>query len=301
MATKLLENSSFALVRTNPKLTTNVKLVVDSSDRLYLESYDANSELSKAKYKAFKVSEKSSYDFDLSRFYRNGGTPAEISFDVLRISSDLSVKESYGEQYEFQYNYGATSINSNVYSEEFGIHAPIWLESTIPDYFVVFRIDGPVNINNANSSDENLNELIARDPSNFVDLILKKSSIIKTFDLTENSNIGKYIRNYRNNERFPTVPLVFSTEREKSTKWNGIDINSGGFTSKDEFLYKQIFSIDSTIIEDEFYITHRFTEEHTSNSGKYEGKVIVQFKDTDGNPTNKLILPIKEKLYINII
>jgi hypothetical protein len=258
MATKLLENSSFALVRTNPKLTTNVKLVVDSTDRLYLESFDANAELSKAKYKAFKVSEKSSYDFDLSRFYRSGETPAEISFDVLRISSDLSVKESYGEQYEFQYNYGATSINSNVYSEEFGIHAPIWLESTIPDYFIVFRIDGPVNVNNVNSSEENLNELIAKDPANFVDLILKKSTIIKTFDLTENSNAGKYIRNYRNDERFPVVPLIFSTEREKSTKWNGVDIKSGGFTSKDEFLYKQIFGIDSTIIEDEFYITQGF-------------------------------------------
>jgi hypothetical protein len=51
---------------------------------------------------------------------------------------------------------------------------------------------------------------------------------------------------------------------------------------------------------DEYYITHRFTEEHTLNSGKFEGKVIIQFKDTNGNPTNKLILPVKEKLFINI-
>jgi len=258
MAVKLLENSSFALVRTNPKLTTNVKLVVDSNNGLYLESFDANSELSKAKYKAFKVSEKSSYDFDLNRFYRGGETPPEISFDVLRISSDITVQESYDKQYEFQYNYGAESINSNIYSEEFGILAPIWLESTIPDYFIVFRIEGPVNVNNVNASDENLNDLIAKDPGQFVDLILKKSTIIKTFDLTENSNIGKYIRNYRNNERFPTVPLIFSTEREKATKWNGIDIKSGGFTSKDEYSYNQIFSVDSTIIEDEYYITQGF-------------------------------------------
>lgn len=51
---------------------------------------------------------------------------------------------------------------------------------------------------------------------------------------------------------------------------------------------------------DEVYIVHRFTEEQTSRPGKYEGKVIVQFRDTDLNPTNKLILPIREKLYINI-
>ena len=51
---------------------------------------------------------------------------------------------------------------------------------------------------------------------------------------------------------------------------------------------------------DEYYITYRFTEQQTSKIGKFEGKVIVQFRDTDLNPTSKLILPVKEKLYINI-
>lgn len=51
---------------------------------------------------------------------------------------------------------------------------------------------------------------------------------------------------------------------------------------------------------DEYYITHRFTETQTSEIGKFEGRVIVQFRDTNLNPTTKLILPVKEKLYINI-
>jgi hypothetical protein len=51
---------------------------------------------------------------------------------------------------------------------------------------------------------------------------------------------------------------------------------------------------------DEYYITYRFTEEQTSNIGKFEGKIMVQFNDTNGNPTTKLILPVKEKLFINI-
>ena len=53
-------------------------------------------------------------------------------------------------------------------------------------------------------------------------------------------------------------------------------------------------------ILDEYYITYRFTEQQTSKIGKFEGKIIVQFRDTDLNPTSKLILPIREKLYINI-
>lgn len=51
---------------------------------------------------------------------------------------------------------------------------------------------------------------------------------------------------------------------------------------------------------DEFYIVFRFTEQQTSEIGKFEGKINVQFLDTDLNPTTKLILPVKEKLYINI-
>jgi hypothetical protein len=51
---------------------------------------------------------------------------------------------------------------------------------------------------------------------------------------------------------------------------------------------------------EEYYITHRFTETQTSEMGKFEGKITIQFLDTDLNPTTKLILPVKEKLYINI-
>lgn len=51
----------------------------------------------------------------------------------------------------------------------------------------------------------------------------------------------------------------------------------------------------------EYYIVYRFTEEQTSVKGRYEGKVIIQFLDLNQVPTTKLILPIQEKLFINII
>jgi hypothetical protein len=52
---------------------------------------------------------------------------------------------------------------------------------------------------------------------------------------------------------------------------------------------------------DEYYITYRFTEDNTSEKGRYEAIITVQFYDESSNPTNKLIVPIKEKLFINII
>lgn len=52
---------------------------------------------------------------------------------------------------------------------------------------------------------------------------------------------------------------------------------------------------------DEYYITYRFTENNTSLKGRFEGLITVQFLDSSSNPTNKLIVPIKEKLFINVI
>jgi hypothetical protein len=52
---------------------------------------------------------------------------------------------------------------------------------------------------------------------------------------------------------------------------------------------------------DEYFITYRFTEEQTSKKGRYEGLVTVQFLDVNLSPTTKLILPIQEKLFVNVI
>jgi hypothetical protein len=52
---------------------------------------------------------------------------------------------------------------------------------------------------------------------------------------------------------------------------------------------------------DEYYIIYRFTENDTSVKGRYEGVVTIQFMDTGMTPTNKLIVPLKEKLYINVV
>jgi hypothetical protein len=69
-------------------------------------------------------------------------------------------------------------------------------------------------------------------------------------------------------------------------------LNSDCFVTTRTKLYNQT--------TEEYYITHRFTETQTSEMGKFEGKITIQFLDTNGNPTTKLILPVKEKLYINI-
>ncbi len=54
-------------------------------------------------------------------------------------------------------------------------------------------------------------------------------------------------------------------------------------------------------VTDEYYIVFRFTEEQTSEVGKFEGFFTIKFLDTNQNVTSKLIVPIREKLFINVI
>lgn len=54
-------------------------------------------------------------------------------------------------------------------------------------------------------------------------------------------------------------------------------------------------------ITDEYFIVYRFNEEETSKKGIYEGIFTIDFYDGSSVKTGRLILPIKEKLFINII
>lgn len=49
-----------------------------------------------------------------------------------------------------------------------------------------------------------------------------------------------------------------------------------------------------------YYIVYNFNCEQTRSVGKYEGKITIYFRDTNLNSTGTLILPVREKLYINI-
>lgn len=79
------------------------------------------------------------------------------------------------------------------------------------------------------------------------------------------------------------------------------DIKTGAYSilNAECFVTSRIKKFDNS--NDEYYIIYRFTSSQTSETGRYEGKFNIQFMDTNSNPTSKLILPIKEKLFVNIV
>lgn len=255
------ENCSFNLVRTNPKLSTNVKILTDGSDSIYLESIDANPALSKYEYKAFKTAPDNKYSYDLRRFYNNGKLPVDLAFEFGKSKDSLSIAANYSEQYNMLYSSGCYVKNSKLYDEELAMFAPLWIEpSCMPDYFIIFRIDDPVSINAVDIEDEydELQDLAIKDPEKFIDNYLRKAKIIKTFDITERTNIGTYIRNHANDSSFPESPISIGFGEDDISTWNGISITKGGFVKLGNRISADSTHVDKTIIEQDAFITSGF-------------------------------------------
>ena len=257
MAENLLDKASYSLVRTNPKLTGNVKVVSDGTD-IYLESFSANTRLSSQKFKAFKVDGTSTYDQDVFKFFDNGKFPKEAAYEIFQEYEDDAVLSNYRNQYEMFYCAGTRSVASDSYSQSLATLAPLWLNEQLPNYFVIFRLDNPAAVNNFRAATENANTANAQTSANFSKNVLENCTAIKTFDLTEGTALGSYIRNYRNQESFPEVPLTMTWRKDEPILWNGISYKSGGFSSSGNFAYEDLVVKDSTIIQDEYLFTQGF-------------------------------------------
>lgn len=266
----ILNNTSYGLLRTNPKLTTNVKLVTNGTD-LFLESFDVNPQLSNSAYKAFKISGNNTYDHDVYRFYNAGlSTPSTIAYQVYQEMVDTDACFYYGEQYDMFYSMGVRSCNSQAYNENMALMFPLWLKKNmIPNYFVIFKLDEPSAINFVDdevyTAYNNYVNGLSNDTSKFINnkeffeyYILDKAKIIKTFDLRETSKLGKYLRRYVNQDGFPESPITVSWREDEPWSWNGISFRKGGFSKGFNYVYNDLISKDSTLIQNDYYITQGF-------------------------------------------
>ena len=273
---QILKKTSFGLIRTNPRLTTNIKIVADSKNNIFLESIDADPSLTNSIYKGYQIGPYGSYAYDLAAFYnQTGNTPisSSIAFGVYEKDPSLTIKNAYSEQYDFTYGAGAYPKESKLYSEEFAIFAPLWLEAdNIPDYFVIFKMDGPVTINPNDSipgypqgytgdfdNAPYLDSLIT-DPSNFFSNYVQNAKVIKVVDLTMSSSVGMYIRKHVNDSNFPESSLFMSLDSGNYSSWNGISFNKGGFCSISKDIYKEYTLVDKTITELDDFITTGFRD-----------------------------------------
>jgi hypothetical protein len=261
---------SYAILRTNVGLTTNVKLMVGGTYSLYLDSIISNSELSSNKYKRMQFNKDNYWDELVPYFFKN--TPVDIAFDIKYDNDNDNMATDFSYQYDNLYNYGARNITENKdYNEDYEYFAPLHISKLyLPKNFIIFRIDGP--------------GLITLDRSNFKDEILDKLKCIKIFDLTRKTELGQWLENnISNNKSFPDSPFYMDFRKLEFSSWLGIDFEDGGYSEKS-------FMLDSTLMSENTF----YDFEKTIFDGYKNNKVIYPhiinfsflFNDTPATPTS---------------
>lgn len=249
--TRLDDDTSFQIVRTNPLLTTNTKLMYDGGN-MYLESYDANPLLVNQKYKNVKISGSSPFNRDIRNFLL--GTH-ESAYDVGQKESDYLVCDSYDKQFETMYWCGAESIKSKQYPQEFGFIAPLYIRKKLPNYFVIFRVDGPSNHNlNKNTLGNTIDNVFDIDED-----VMKKARILKSFDLREGTPIGNYLKKYVEQTGFVYDRSVHVNFSSNEITYYGIDKKYGVMTTKKENFRTELLENDNTVMHSDDWITNGFS------------------------------------------
>ena len=263
---------SFSIIRTLPSLTTNVKLIVTSTYDLYLESFNSHPQLSTDKYKHFLVNKDNFWDEILPQYYIN--TPASIAFTTKYDNDNDKMSNDFSNQYDDIYQMGCKEVEDTYYSEEFEAFAPLYINpSKIPSNFIIFRVDNPGIIN------------LTKD--NFTTEILNNLKVVSLFDLSPATSLGSFIdKNFTSNTYFPITPFEFDVRTTEFSNWNGIDYETGGYTSKSLFMNDVLLS-ENTFFDFDNFITSGYE----NNKLIFPNILNLKFLFNDVPATSKSLRP----------
>ena len=243
-------DASFALIRTNPALTGNIMLTVDTVGDLWFNSINANQEISKDQYKHYPVDITRSHPANLYAYFDKGKTPGDIIFEVHTDVNPAVMTSRYEDQFDFSFYYsGVKYMNSKYYDEKFTYFAPLYVKKVIPEYFVIFKVDDPLN-----EPIDRLKDYDYSDQTDYLYEIMKRSTLIKSFDISDRTKLGKYLRSMINDPAFPKRPLDVDFSKDGMTNWNGASVAAGTWNSKGELLY-DLYRDDDALKYFEEYIT----------------------------------------------
>lgn len=246
---------SYALLRANPKLTGNVKVVVDSNENVYLDTFKISTALSQKKYRHIKVATSGYYGQDLMNKFKSIPT-----YEFYKVEDKchtlFTPAQTYKDEYYDMYRMGAKTNDDEMYSENFSIFAPICLKSYTPDFFVVFKIDkDKVGKNKAPLYDEDSFSDIEK-----LQYFIKYGTVVKSYDMRPESKLGSYIKNIVDRAGVVVGDLYESYDTENLNRCIGISLDKGVVTSIYESVYPEEQLNNQVALND--YYTSGFERNH---------------------------------------
>ena len=278
MAKVFTNKTSYSLLKTNPKLTGNIKMVVDSKGNIFIETIDAKPELTRNKYKKVKLDLENNWSSSIYNFFNKGSIPKSILYAIKDDEDFYSIKTDFSKQYYTDYQQGIKPKISKLYDEQISYFAPIWLEpNDIPEHFAIFKIPEPVSVSTKNEVlpfNEDIEKQIyntnyfdtfpdsgatgATASDYFFKTVLSKAKLHKVFDMGPDSTLGKYLRNHINDVEMPESSLTIDWNINSNSTINGISLEKSGFVKQAMDMFSESFPVDKTITEFDNYITNQF-------------------------------------------
>ena len=211
------EDVSYCLLRANPKLTGNIKVVVDSDSNLYLDTFKVSNALSQSKYRRIKVNPDEYYGRSVMSKFK--GMPSDDLYKIEESCYKLfSTANNLGEEYYDKYNYGVRTNSDKLYPENFSFLAPLCIKRVIPDFFVIFKVKDYESIPDKTR----------------MSYFLKNGEIVKVYDMRKDSPVGKYVRKIQEHASGFTGDIFVSYDYDKTNLYNGISLDRGIVTSVHE-------------------------------------------------------------------
>ena len=219
---------SFALLRTNPKLTGNVKVMVDSDSNIYLDTFKISDTLSQRKYRHISVGSSTYYGNSLMTRFKDLPT-TEFYKIPDRCYSLFTPAQTHKNEYFDVYNSGVSTNSDELYSENFSIFAPLCIRRVMPDFFLVFKVN-----RDAHGYDE-----VNMSDNDKINFFMKYGKLVKSYDLRKDSNVGKYIRNIYEHSKSYIGDMFASYDTDNYNKFIGISLDKGVVTAMYESPYEQ--------------------------------------------------------------
>ena len=280
------DDTSYAVLRVNPKLTGNVKVVVDSDSNLYLDTFKVSLGLSQNKYRHISINPSEYYGRTLMAKMKS--MPVDDFYKIEDACYDLfATANDFDEQYYDTYNYGVRTNTDKMYKENYSLLAPLCIRKVLPDFFLVFKINDYESLFSGDPNDP----IKIKDRTKFINL--DKCELIKSFDFREGSNLGTYVRAILENNKSAVGDVYTGYDYDHFNIFNGISVDSGVVAN----IYEETASertINNQVSMNDWY-TLGFQRNHIVS------KDIINFEFMFDDTSNQLFsLPTYFGLYVRL-
>jgi len=194
---------TFLSYTTHPELTGNVKFVVNSDGKLYINSFIDTDILSDVRLQSVLIKDNAIVGNDLKDFWES----------LPYVSSSVI----YDRIADTNYVHGPSLNNNSFYKENAKYFAPLYLKNELPTKFIIFKL--------AETDD------IIRDPSNpkyteFIYNTVYNREIVYTFDLNPTTSAGKYLSKWNENSNIDVYKI-----NDKIIEFSGYNRYNGTFVT----------------------------------------------------------------------